>query len=162
VSARIVSATRHDPSPSIFNRACIGCVPSVVEDLEIAAPGLRELYSWLGREDELRGRLRLDGRAPRPGEMGSAVDILLVSLAPGGVAAALVAGLFSWLRTRTGAVKATLTRADGSTVEVTATSVRTMQPAELTRAVRELAAELEPDRRPAAGPDAARTREIRG
>jgi hypothetical protein len=113
------------------------------EHLEIVAAGLHELYGWLGSEEELRGRLKLDGRAPRDGELGSAVDILLVSLAPGGVAAALVAGLFSWLRSRTGEVTVGITKPDGSTVEITATSVRTLRAAELTRTVKELADRLE-------------------
>jgi hypothetical protein len=115
-----------------------------VETLGIEAPRLPELYTWLAGEDALRGRLKLDGAAPRPGEMGSAVDILLVSLAPGGVAAALVAGLFSWLRTRTGEVTARLTKPDGSQVELTASSVRALRPAELHRALRELTDQLEP------------------
>lgn len=111
--------------------------------LEISAPELNQLYAWLREEDELRGRLSLSGPPPRPGELGSAVDILLVSLAPGGVAGALVAGLFSWLRTRTSDVKIHLRKADGGEVDLSATAVRGMTAAEMTRAITKLSDQLD-------------------
>jgi hypothetical protein len=111
--------------------------------LEISAPELNQLYVWLRDEDELRGRLSLAGPPPRAGELGSAVDVLLVSLAPGGVAGALVAGLFSWLRTRTSDVKIHLRKADGAEVDLSATAVRGMTAAEMTQAITKLSDELD-------------------
>src|SRR4051812_21975007 len=95
VAGPALSSTRHDPLLSISIHGVTLRVPLGMH-LEISAPELNQLYVWLRDEDELRGRLSLAGPPPRAGELGSAVDVLLVSLAPGGVAGALVAGLFSW------------------------------------------------------------------
>lgn len=79
---------------------------------------LRQLQKWLVGDDDLRGRVVVDARLPEPGELGIGVDTLLTVLAPGGVAAALVGGLFAWLQSRASPVRLRLVRPDGSEVEL--------------------------------------------
>ncbi|MFD5831917.1 hypothetical protein ACFWGZ_41205, partial [Lentzea sp. NPDC060358] len=50
---------------------------------------LRSLRDWLTREDLFRGRLSLRGEAPRPGQMGAAVEVLMVAVGSGGAATVL-------------------------------------------------------------------------
>jgi outer membrane biogenesis lipoprotein LolB len=61
------------------------------------APALESLADWLRGEPDLAGRVRLDAPPPRPGEMGSAVDTLMVAIGSGGVVSVLAASLKVWL-----------------------------------------------------------------
>jgi hypothetical protein len=86
---------------------------------------IRSLRVWLIGEDELRGRVELVERPPQPGELGPALDALVVSLGQGGAASVLVAGLISWLRSRHGDIDITAERhGDQTKIRVSAKRVR--------------------------------------
>lgn len=89
----------------------------VVEGAEAETHALG-LFNWLGSEDELRGRVRPQRRAPKPGEMGSAVELLTVAVGSGGAVAVLIQSVCTWLTSRGADVKVTVTTADGRRVEV--------------------------------------------
>lgn len=77
---------------------------------------LASLYSWLGQEEELRGRLTLDPGAAEPGSMGGGATSLVVTLATSGAVAALARTARHWLSTRTADVKMTISKnRDGMT-----------------------------------------------
>jgi hypothetical protein len=83
---------------------------------------LRELRSWLLEESELRGRVRTRERPPDTGTLGPVLEALQIASGP--VAAAVSASLVSWLRTRVGDVKLTVTSRDGRTMQLEASKVR--------------------------------------
>lgn len=85
---------------------------------------LQQLADWLHRQAGSQVRLGHLDRLPAAGQLGTAVDTLLVVLAPGGAAVALVSGLFAWLQSRRSEVQVRLTRADGSSVELTTKGLR--------------------------------------
>lgn len=62
--------------------------------------GLYALFTWLQRDEDLRGRIRTMSRRPVPDEMGSVVEILSVALGSGGAGAVLAGSLTTWLQTR--------------------------------------------------------------
>jgi hypothetical protein len=96
-------------------------------DLSIAcasAPDLRSLHSWLVKEPELKGRVRLAPGVPAPDRLGPGMDTLLIALGPGGVATAVASVAIAWIRRQTGSQTVRITRPDGSAVEVTAEHVR--------------------------------------
>ncbi|MFI5801192.1 hypothetical protein [Streptomyces sp. NPDC051677] len=77
---------------------------------------LASLYSWLGQEEELRGRLTLDPGAAEPGSMGGGTTSLVVMLATSGAASALARTVRHWLSTRTADVKMSISQnRDGTT-----------------------------------------------
>ncbi|MFF4490023.1 hypothetical protein ACFY0F_26610 [Streptomyces sp. NPDC001544] len=84
---------------------------------------LAGLKAWLEDEPELRGRVRLVPTAPEPGAMGGAFDQLVVMLGSGG-ALALARSLPVWLRQRRSSVDITMSRPDGSIVEIRADQAR--------------------------------------
>ncbi|MFD0686050.1 effector-associated constant component EACC1 [Actinomadura fibrosa] len=61
------------------------------------ASTLESLADWLRGEPDLAGRARLEAPPPRPGEMGSAVDALMVAVGSGGVVSVLASSLKVWL-----------------------------------------------------------------
>lgn len=83
---------------------------------------LRSLYDWLRHEDALRGRVRPEDGPVAQGEMGGALDALVVAIGPGGVGAAavgaLVGALATWFPHRRSDLKITVTNESGRTVEV--------------------------------------------
>ncbi|MER6571371.1 hypothetical protein ABT288_35605 [Streptomyces sp. NPDC001093] len=83
------------------------------------ADGLTSLKEWLEYEPELRGRVQLSPAVPANGDMGAAFDQLVVMLGSGS-ALALARSLPIWLRQRRSTVEITLTRPDGSSVEIKA------------------------------------------
>ncbi|GGO26729.1 effector-associated constant component EACC1 [Microbispora bryophytorum] len=89
----------------------------VVEGAEAALHAV-ELFNWLGSEDELRGRVRPQRRAPEPGEMGASVELLTVAVGSGGAVAVLIQSVCTWLTSRRTDVKVTVTAADGRRIEV--------------------------------------------
>ena len=117
-------------------------------DLTITVDGdaepLRGLRSWLGDEPELQGRLTARESTPRPGTLGPLLEALVVAVGPGGVAAALVTGLVSWLRQQRGDVTVRVERADGSSFEISAQRVKGLDAAGLREEVRILAEAAEP------------------
>jgi Effector Associated Constant Component 1 len=74
---------------------------------------LRYLVTWLGREDALRGRVRLAGAPGQPGDMGGGViDAVAVAVSSGGAATVLVRSLFAWLGQRQQGLRASMTIQD--------------------------------------------------
>jgi hypothetical protein len=89
-------------------------------------PGeLRSLLEWLRREDELRGRVNLEGAVDPSGEqMGAVLDVLTVALGSGGALAVLAGSLSTWFTQRRSDVKVTVVGPDGRRIEVDARRVR--------------------------------------
>lgn len=86
---------------------------------------LRSLLEWLRREDELRGRVSLEGAVDPSGEqMGGVLDVLTVALGSGGAAAVLAGSLSTWFTQRSSDVKVTVVGPDGRRIEVDARRVR--------------------------------------
>jgi membrane-associated two-gene conflict system component 1 (EACC1) len=93
----------------------------VERDAEV---GLRSLRDWLAAEDELRGRLTLSTANPRPGEMGTTLDLLTVAVGSGGAATVLAGAISTWLRTRRPDVTVEVTEsAHERTVKVTGSRI---------------------------------------
>lgn len=84
---------------------------------------LAALLEWLRGEPGLAGAVREVRPPPGPGELGGAVEALVVALGPGGAAGALAGSLFGWLRTRRPSLKVTVTK-DTRSVTVEASEVR--------------------------------------
>jgi hypothetical protein len=82
-----------------------------------------ELLEWLRGEPELAGTIREVRTPPGPGELGAAVEALVVALGPGGAAGALAESLFGWLRTRRPSLKVTVTTGTRS-ITVEASEIR--------------------------------------
>jgi hypothetical protein len=94
-----------------------------------AEPGLGSLRDFLVREPELRGRAELAGDAPAPGTMGVLAEAVTVALGPQGAAVAFAAVLITWIRQRRGRMRFRVTRADGSSLELSADHVRELDSA---------------------------------
>jgi hypothetical protein len=97
--------------------------------VEVAVQGPRacdelgSLWSWLLDDEDLRGRVEICQAVPVPGTMGTVPDVLLVAL--GGVGPAFATVLVTWLRTRVGSVRITLTPRPGCpALNLHATNVR--------------------------------------
>ena len=105
---------------------------------------LRELWSWLTDEEELRGRVTVTERAPDRGQMGSITDALVAALAPGGAVVVLVGAVLRWLRYRRGDLSVTVERG-ADKVSVNATRVRGLDQAGVAALVREVANTLTDD-----------------
>ncbi|WP_053164556.1 effector-associated constant component EACC1 [Streptomyces noursei] len=76
------------------------------------------LRDWLVSEDALRGRVRPQRQSPLPGHMGSAMELLTVSLGSGGILAVLIQSVCTWLTSRGTNVKITISAEDGRRIEV--------------------------------------------
>ncbi|WP_305783621.1 effector-associated constant component EACC1 [Symbioplanes lichenis] len=113
---------------------------------------LRHLRSRLRAEPALRGRVTDRELPPAPGTLGPVLDAVLVALGPGGVAAALVTGLVSWLRHERADLSVRVERADGSSFELTAQRVKGLDAAglraEIAALARAVEAEAAEDRTP--------------
>jgi len=79
---------------------------------------------------------------PKPGEMGSLSDALVVAAGSGGAITALAGALVSWLRHRTTDVTVKITRPDGGALEVDGKRVRGVDAQQLSAMIEELAAQL--------------------
>ncbi|MGW6738100.1 effector-associated constant component EACC1 [Streptomyces sp. NPDC055013] len=86
--------------------------------------GLAALYQWLGSEPELRGLVKGSG-TPRPGELGSLTDALIVAVGGGGALSVLAASLKAFLALPRRSDVRIVVRgtADGRTVEIDAKRV---------------------------------------
>jgi hypothetical protein len=94
------------------------------QDINVDEVGeLAALLEWLGGERGLAGAVREVRLPPGPGELGGAVEALVVALGAGGAAGTLARSLFGWLRTRRPSLKVTVTRGDRS-LAVEASEVR--------------------------------------
>jgi Effector Associated Constant Component 1 len=83
-------------------------VPTKVVIRLDAEEEIRRLARWLRDEDELRGRVALANAPIQQGEMGGAVEAVLVTLAVG-TGPVFVRSLFDWLARRKSADKVALT-----------------------------------------------------
>ena len=97
----------------------------VVEGAESAA-ALASLNEWLRRADELRGRVRPVPKVPAPGEMGGAIDVLVVAAGAGGVLTVLANSLSVWLAKPRRSVTVAVERPDGTRVEITGEHLRSV------------------------------------
>lgn len=103
---------------------------------------LRDLHAWLADVDELRGSVGLAEGPPEAGTLGPVLEALTVALAPGGAVTALATATIAWLRSRRGDVRLTFKRADGRSVEISATRVSHLDAAALEQQVAHLVALL--------------------
>jgi hypothetical protein len=75
-----------------------------VGSIEIRAVGtgedMRALRAWLGREDDLRGRVGLLEQPLKAGHMGGITEAVTVAVSSGGVATVTVRSVFAWLSQR--------------------------------------------------------------
>ncbi|MBF6301026.1 hypothetical protein IU459_26280 [Nocardia amamiensis] len=81
---------------------------------------LTELMSWLGREDDFRGRVSIEQQPIRPGEMGAVSDVLIVALGAGGAGTVLATSLGVWIVHRKPRVDIEITRDEGQSVKIVA------------------------------------------
>ncbi|WP_328457021.1 MULTISPECIES: effector-associated constant component EACC1 [unclassified Amycolatopsis] len=89
---------------------------------------LSSLNDWLAADDRFAVRVLRGTGAP--GTLAAGLpEALAVALAPGGVATAIATVLVTWIRHRTGAVKITGTRPDGTTFALEATHVKDLDAA---------------------------------
>lgn len=83
---------------------------------------VRDLHAWLQREDELRGRVRLRGEAPEPGQMGTVTELVLTAVSSGTVAA-LIASAQLWIKQRRADLSIVVRHPDGKEVEIDAQQI---------------------------------------
>jgi hypothetical protein len=94
------------------------------QDIDVDEVGeLATLLEWLGGERRLAGAVREVRLPPGPGELGGAIEALVVALGAGGAAGTLAKSLFGWLRTRRPSLKITVTRG-ASSIAIEASKVR--------------------------------------
>lgn len=88
--------------------------------------GFASLADWLRHEVGLRGRIRPVSAPPKPGEMGSVLDVLTVAVGCGGTLTVLANSLTVWLRQpHRSTVRLSVVRPDGTKVEISGENVRT-------------------------------------
>lgn len=124
--------------------------------VEAADDGAASLLAWLRAEADLRGRVHLAESPPQPGSLGTVADVLMVAVGEGGVVSVLASALIAWIRRQSGNIVVTLTRSDGSSIEVKATEVSRLSPqsvAELVQRVNESLAERPAPAEPAPADD---------
>lgn len=88
-----------------------------------AAAELESLGDWLRGEPELAGRVRAAMAEPRPGELGTLGEALLVAVGSGGAVSVLAASLKAWLAQPRRSAVAIRVEGDGRTVELSADRV---------------------------------------
>ncbi|WP_040694324.1 effector-associated constant component EACC1 [Nocardia vinacea] len=84
---------------------------------------LVQLLDWFGRDDALRGRVRLESPPIQDGQMGDLYQVLTVALSSGGIATALAGALKTWFTTRRSDLVVTISRPDGTELKVDAKHV---------------------------------------
>jgi hypothetical protein len=96
----------------------------VLDGVDTAAR-LASLSSWLRREGELRGRVRLVHRPPDPSQMGSIVEVITVAVGGSGTLTVLANALTVWLRQpRRPTVRISVIKPDGARIEITGEHLR--------------------------------------
>ncbi|HXL91972.1 MAG TPA: hypothetical protein VN969_23770 [Streptosporangiaceae bacterium] len=103
-----------------------------------------DLAAWLAADDDLRRCVRRVPEAVPAGALGAGLAQLAVSLASGGTATAAASAVIAWLRRRTGPVAVRVSRADGTTIELSASRVRELDAEALRKQVDQLAAMVWP------------------
>jgi hypothetical protein len=103
-----------------------------------AVDDLRALRSWLVGDDELRGRVTLAEQPIPADKLGGLTEALVVAVGPGAGLTALASIVIAWLRSRGGTATCKLTRADGTTFEVTAEQVNGLDAAALDTMVQQV------------------------
>jgi hypothetical protein len=113
--------------------------PADDDELRIEVPPelLPSLADWLNSEDVLRGRVRAVRPAPKPGEMGAAIELLTVALGSGGVGVVLVRSICTWLSQRRSEVAVSLKDADGREFQFSSKS-RNLDPSDVFREASDL------------------------
>ncbi|MFD2467829.1 effector-associated constant component EACC1 [Amycolatopsis silviterrae] len=86
--------------------------------IEVPPVHVFALRDWLAAEDSLRGRVVPRAAAPKPDQMGGAVEVLTVAVGSGGAATVLVRSLCTWLVHRRADVTVTITASDGRRIQV--------------------------------------------
>jgi hypothetical protein len=109
---------------------------------DAAVEELRFLFTWLAGDEEFRGRVRLVEAAPEPGTLGGWPEAVVVSLGQGGAVTVLASAVIAWIRHRTSTVTCTVTRPDGTSVQLAATRVRSVDLAGVRELVEQVAAAL--------------------
>ncbi len=94
---------------------------------------LNDLESWLGREDEFRGRVSIEQQPIAPDEMGAVSDVLIVALGSGGAGSALVTTLIVWINHRKPKVDIEITRGRNRSVKIAAQNLPEEQVVKLLR-----------------------------
>jgi hypothetical protein len=108
----------------------------------LSADELRSLRRWMLDVRSLSGPADLQQADPKPGEMGSLTDALVVAAGSGGAITAIAGALVSWLRHRTTDLTIKITRPDGSALEVDGKRVRGVDSEQLNVMIKDLAAQL--------------------
>jgi hypothetical protein len=108
----------------------------------LSADDLRALRYWLLEVCDLAGPVDLRQADPRPGELGSVTDALVVAVGSGGAVTALTGAVVSWLRHRTADVAVRLVRPDGSELEFAGKRVRGVDATQVSAMIEQLAAQL--------------------
>ena len=75
---------------------------------------LTSLYSWLQRDDDLRGQVKSVAADSKPGDMGSVTELLTVALGSGGAVAALSSTLNAWVAARRSKILIEITNGDST------------------------------------------------
>lgn len=101
-------------------------------ELFIRADGRQDellaLLDWLSHDDALRGRVRQVPARIRDERMsGGLYEMLAVALGASGIAPVLAKSLTTWLTHRHSDITLTLSRNDGTTIEIDATRVQSRQ-----------------------------------
>jgi uncharacterized iron-regulated membrane protein len=109
---------------------------------DAAVEELRSLLTWLAGDEEFRGRVRLVEAAPEPGTLGGWPEAVAVALGQDGGLTVLASAVIAWIRHRTSEVKCTVTRSDGTSVELEATRVRSADLAGVGELVKQVAEAL--------------------
>jgi hypothetical protein len=103
---------------------------------------LHELRSWLTRSGDLGARVQLSEPAGPTGTLGTLADCLQVSVAVGGASTVLAQAVLTWMRSRTGQVRVTLTRGP-VVVNLDATTVARLDAGDLADLVRQISHDLD-------------------
>ncbi|MGH3771960.1 MAG: effector-associated constant component EACC1 [Pseudonocardiaceae bacterium] len=112
---------------------------------DTAVGELRSLFTWLNKEEQLRGRVRLVEAPPEPGTLGGWPQAVAVELSRGGAVTILASAVITWIRYRTSEMTLTITQPDGTSVQLKAKRIRNAGPAEVGELVERTAAALGED-----------------
>jgi hypothetical protein len=114
----------------------------VISGADLAGDELRSLRRWMLDVRNVGGPVDLRQADPKPGELGSLSDALVVAAGSGGALTTLAGAVVSWVRHRTTDLTVTIVRPDGAVLEVDGKRVRAVDAQELTAMISNLAAGL--------------------